>query len=85
LFKKLKKWKDSEIFFQKAIKTYLKFGDKINEGEAYYELGDMLILKRDKDLAKKNLIKSQKILKNIGAKKYLGEIEEKLNNLKKIF
>ena len=83
LFKKLKKWKDSEIFFKKAIKTYLKFGDKINEGETYYELGDMLIIKKDMDLAKKNLIKSQKILKNIGAKKHLGEIEEKLNNLKK--
>ena len=83
LFKKLKRWKDSEIFFKKAIKIYLKFGDKINEGETHYELGDMLILKRDIDLAKKNLIKSQKILKNIGAKKHLIEIEEKLNNLKK--
>ena len=83
LLKKLERWKDSEIFFKKAIKTYLKFGDKINEGETYYELGDMLILKRDIDLAKKNLIKSQKILKNIGAKKHLIEIEEKLNNLKK--
>ncbi|MCJ7649408.1 MAG: tetratricopeptide repeat protein [Candidatus Lokiarchaeota archaeon] len=83
LFKKLKKWKDSEIFFKKAIKTYSKFGDKINEGETYYELGDMLIIKKDMDLAKKNLLKSQKILKNIGAKKYLGVIEEKLNNLKK--
>ncbi|MGB6607196.1 MAG: tetratricopeptide repeat protein, partial [Atribacterota bacterium] len=83
LLKKIKRWKDSEIFFKKAIKTYSKFGDKLNEGETYYELGDMLILKRDIDLAKKNLIKSQKILKNIGTKKYLREIEEKLNILKK--
>jgi predicted ATPase len=83
LFKKLKEWEDSEIFFKKAIKIYSKFGDKINEGESYYEWGDMLILKKDTDLAKKNLIKSQKILKNIGAKKHLKEIEEKLNNLKK--
>lgn len=83
LFGKLKRWKDSEIFFRKAIKTYSKFGDKINEGESYYEWGDMLILKKDIDLAKKNLIKSQKILRNIGAKKHLIEIEEKLDNLKK--
>jgi len=83
LLKKLKRWKDSEIFFEKAIKIYSKFGDKINEGESYYEWGDMLILKRDIDLARKNLIKSQKILRNIGAKKHLIEIEEKLNNLKK--
>lgn len=83
LLKKIKRWDDSEIFFKKAIKTYSKFGDKLNEGETYYELGDMLILKRDTDLAKKNLIKSQKILGHIGTKKYLGEIEEKLNKLKK--
>ncbi len=83
LFKKLKRWKDSEIFFKNAIKVYSKFGDRINEGESYYEWGDMSILKRDIDLAKKNLIKSQKILRNIGAKKHLREIEEKLNNLKK--
>jgi len=83
LYKKLKKWEDSEIFFRKAIKTYSKFGDKINEGESYYEWGDMLILKRDIDLAKKKLLKSKKILGNIGAKKHLKEIEEKLNKLKK--
>ena len=83
LFKKSKRWKDSEIFFKNAIKVYSKFGDRINEGESYYEWGDMLILKRDIDLAKKNLIKSRKILRNIGAKKHLREIEEKLNNLKK--
>lgn len=81
-FKKLKKWKDSDMFFKKAIKTYSKFGDKINEGETYYEWGDMLILKRDLNLAKKYLVKSQKILRNIGAKKHLIEIEEKLNNLR---
>jgi tetratricopeptide (TPR) repeat protein len=83
LFKKLKEWEDSEIFFKKAIKIYSKFGDKLNEGESYYELGDMLILKKDTDLAKKKLLKSKKILGSIGAKKYLNEIEEKLNNLKK--
>ena len=83
LLKKLKKWKDAEMFFKKAIKTYSKFEDKINEGETYYEWGEMLILKGDITLAKKNLIKSQKILKSIGVKKHLGEIEEKLNNLKK--
>lgn len=83
LFIKLKKWKDSETFFKKAIKTYLKFADKINEGETYYELGDMFILKNDKKLAKRNLIKSQKILRSINVKKHLREIEEKLNNLKK--
>jgi len=82
-FKKLKKWKDSDMFFKKAIKTYSKFGDKINEGETYYEWGDMLILKGDIDLAKRNLIKSKKILKRIDARKHLGEIEEKLNHLKK--
>jgi len=37
----------------------------------------MLILKGDMDFAKKNLIKSQKILRNIGAKKHLKENEEK--------
>lgn len=82
-FNKLKKWKESDMFFKKAIKTYSKFGDKINEGETYYEWGDMLVLKGDIDLAKGNLIKSKKILKRIDARKHLGEIEEKLNHLKK--
>jgi len=31
---------------------------------------------------RKKLTKSKKILGSIGARKYLGEIEEKLNNLK---
>jgi len=82
LYKKLKIWKDSEMFFKKAIKTYSKFGDKINEGESYYEWGDMSILKKDTDLARKRLIKSKKILENIGATKHLKEIEEKLEKLK---
>jgi len=84
LFKKLQKWKDSEIFFKKAIKIYSKFGDKINEGESYYEWGDMSLLKKDKDSARKKLTKSKKLLECIGARKHLCEIEEKLNNLKKI-
>ena len=83
LFKKLKIWKDSEMFFKKAIKIYSRFGDKINEGESYYEWGDMSILKKDADLARKRLTKSKKILESIGARKHLGEIEEKLDNLKK--
>ena len=82
LFKKLKRWEDSEVFFKKAIKIYSQFGDKINEGETYYEWGDMLILKKDIGLAKNKLIKSQIILGSIGAKKYLREIENKLNDLK---
>jgi len=83
LSKKLKNWEESDNYFKKSIKIYSQQGDILNEGETYYELGDMLILKRDIDLAKKNLIKSQKILRHIGTKKYLGEIEEKLNKLKK--
>ena len=81
LFKKLERWKDSEIFFKNAIKVYSKFGDRINEGESYYEWGDMLFIRKNKDLAKGKLLKSKKILESIGAKKYLGEIEEKLDNL----
>lgn len=81
MFKKIENWKDSEIFFVKAIKTYLQFGDKINEGESYYEWGDMLFIKKNKDLAKKKLLKSKKILESIGARKHLGEIEEKLEKL----
>jgi adenylate cyclase len=84
LFKKLKIWKDSEMFFKKAIKTYSKFGDKINEGESYYEWGDISILKKDADLARKRLTKSKKILSSIGARKHLKEIDEKLNKLKKL-
>ena len=83
LFKKSKKWKDSEIFFKKAIKIYSKFGDKINEGESYYEWGDMSFLIKEVDSARKRLTKSKKILGSIGARKHLEEIEEKLNNLKK--
>ena len=83
LLKKLKRWKDCEIFFKKAIKIYSKFGDKINEGESYYEWGNMLFIRKNKDLAKRKLLKSKKILESIGARKYLKEIEEKLNNLKK--
>ena len=81
MFKKIKNWKDSETFFIKAIKTYSQFGDKINEGESYYEWGDMLFIKKTKDLAKKKLLKSKKLLESIGARKYLKEIEEKLDNL----
>lgn len=83
LSKKLKDWKSSDKYFKKSIRIYSKQGDRHNEGETYYEWGDMSILKKDKDLAKKRLIKSKKILESIGTKKYLREIEEKLNNLKK--
>lgn len=83
LSKKLKDWESSDKYFKKSIKIYSQQGDRLNEGETYYEWGDMLILKKDVDLAKKRLIKSKKILESIGARKHLGEIEEKLNNLKK--
>lgn len=83
LFKKLKEWKNSDKYYKKAIKIYSQQGDRINEGEAYYEWGDMFVLKKDIALARKILIKSKKILGNIGAKKYLNEIEEKLNKLEK--
>jgi hypothetical protein len=43
----------------------------------------LCILRNDKILAKKKLIKSKKILKGIGTKRYLKEIEEKLNKIKK--
>jgi len=43
----------------------------------------MSFLKKDVDLARKRLIKSKKILGSIGARKHLGEIEEKLNKLEK--
>jgi tetratricopeptide (TPR) repeat protein len=82
LFKKLKKWEESEIFFKKAIKIYSQQGDRLNEGESYYEWGDMFILKKDVDSARKRLIKSKKILSSIGVRKHLAEIEEKLDNLK---
>jgi len=83
LLKKLERWEDSEIFFKKAIKIYSQQRDRLNEGETYYEWGDMLLIKNNKDSAKKKLLKSKKILESIGAKKYLREIEEKLDNLKK--
>lgn len=83
MFKKLKEWKNSDKYYKKAIKIYSQQGDRINEGEAYYEWGDMFVLKKDIALARKILIKSKKILGNIGAKKYLNEIEEKLNKLEK--
>jgi tetratricopeptide (TPR) repeat protein len=82
LSKKLKDWESSDKYFKKAIKIYSQQGDRLNEGETYYEWGDMLILKRDIDLAKKKLLKSKKILENIGARKHLIEIEEKLEKLK---
>ena len=83
LSKKLKDWESSDKFFKRSIKIYSQQGDRINEGEAYYEWGNMLILKKDISLAKNKLLKSKKILENIGTKKYIGKIEEKLNNLKK--
>jgi tetratricopeptide (TPR) repeat protein len=81
LFKKLKRWEESEIFFKKAIKIYSQQGDRLNEGESYYEWGDMFISKKDVDSARKRLIKSKNILESIGARKHLSEIEEKLDNL----
>jgi tetratricopeptide (TPR) repeat protein len=82
LSKKLKNWKSSDEYFKKSLKIYSQKGDRLNEGETYHEWGDMLILKRDIDLAKKKLLKSKEILGNIGAKKHLKEIEEKLEKLK---
>lgn len=82
LFKKQKEWRNSDKYFRKAIKIYSQQGDRLNEGESYYEWGNMLILKKDINLAKKKLLKSKKILENIGTKKYINEIEEKLKKLK---
>ena len=82
LFKKQKEWESSDEYFKKAIKIYSQQGDRLNEGESYYEWGNMLILKKDINLAKKKLLKSKKILENIGTKKYINEIEEKLEKLK---
>jgi len=83
LFKKQKDWKSSDKYFRKAIKIYFRQGDRLNEGESYYEWGDMFILKKDADAARKRLTKSKKILESIGVRKHLSEIEEILNNLKK--
>ena len=83
LFKKQKDWENSDKYFRKAIRIYYQQRDMINEGESYYEWGNMLILKKDINIAKKKLLKSKEIFENIGTKKYFNEIEEKLNNLKK--
>jgi len=83
LSKKLKDWESSNKFFKRSIKVYSQQGDRLNEGETYYEWGDMLFIKKNKDLAEKKLLKSKKILESIGAKKYLREIEKKLNKLEK--
>jgi predicted ATPase len=78
LCKKQKEWERSEKYFKRAIKIYSQKGDRLNEGESYYEWGDMFILKKDVDSARKRLTKSKKIMESIGTKKYLGEIEKKL-------
>ena len=83
LSKKIKDWESSDKYFKKSIKIYSQQGDRLNEGETYYEWGDMSFLKRDEDLSRKRLIKAKKILGSIGTSKHLGEIEEKLNDLKK--
>jgi len=83
LCKKRKDWERSDEYFRRAVKIYYQQGDRLNEGESYYEWGDMFILKKDINLTKRKLNKSKKILESIGARKHLGEIEEKLNNLKK--
>ncbi|GAG66550.1 unnamed protein product, partial [marine sediment metagenome] len=82
LSKKLKDWESSDKYFKQSIKIYSQQGDRINEGETYYEWSDMFIFKKDVDSAKRKLIKSKKILESIGARKHLGEIEEKLEKLK---
>ena len=81
--KKLKDWKSGEEHFKKAIKIYSQQGDRLNEGETYYEWGEMSFSRKDTDLARRRLTKAKKILGSIGVRKHLGEIEEKLNNLKK--
>jgi tetratricopeptide (TPR) repeat protein len=83
LCKKQKDWERSEEYFKKAIKIYSQQGDRLNEGETFYEWGNMLILNRNINLAKKKLLKSKKILENIGTKKYISEIKEQLNKLEK--
>ena len=83
LSKKLKDWESSDKYFKNSIKIYSHQGDRLNEGETYYEWGNMLILKKDINLAKKKLLKSKKMLENIGTKKYIREIKEQLNKLEK--
>jgi len=82
LSKKLKEWESSDKYFKRSIKIYSQQRDRLNEGETYYEWGDMLFIRKNKDLAEKKLLKSKKILESIGAKKYLIEIKEKLEKLK---
>lgn len=81
LYKKQRNWDGGNLYFKKAIDIYSKDGDRLNEGESYFEWGDMLLQKRENQQAKKRLLKSKKIMEKIGAKKHLIEIEEKLEKL----
>ena len=53
----------------------------MNEGESYYEWGEMLLLKKDIKTAKKKLIKSKNLLESIGTKKYISEIDKLLKKV----
>ncbi|MEA2088121.1 MAG: hypothetical protein U9O91_08520, partial [Candidatus Caldatribacteriota bacterium] len=84
LYKKYKKWEDSEIFFKKAIKIYSRFGDKINEGESYYEWGNILIIKKEFMRAQVKLNKAKKILQEVGTKRFIEDINESLDKIKNL-
>ncbi|GAI87197.1 unnamed protein product [marine sediment metagenome] len=56
LSKKLKDWESSNKFFKRSIKIYSQQGDRLNEGETYYEWGDMLFIMTISELSIFSLI-----------------------------
>jgi len=82
VFKQTKDKKEASRFFKKAIDIYHKYGDRLNEGESYYEWGEMLLSDRAYRSSRNKLTKAKHLLESIGTMKHRKEIKEKLEKMR---
>jgi tetratricopeptide (TPR) repeat protein len=61
-------WAKAELFFQKSIKTAQACGSGLNQAEAHYEYGLMLVDKPDPEQAKSQLNEALKLFTTLEAK-----------------
>lgn len=74
------KWETSEEYFNKSIKYLKQLNVPYEFGTVYLEFGQMLLEKGDKEEAKKCLVFSLEIFKNMNAKVQIQKLESILNS-----
>jgi tetratricopeptide (TPR) repeat protein len=82
IYHQKKEWKKSEEYFNKGIKFLKQLNVPYEFGTIYLEYGLMFSDKGDKGEAKKCLIYSQEIFKNMDAKVQIQKLEEILKSKK---